>query len=502
MTSSAGTAAGAAINENAMGARMALFCILPIFVSAFAPRDCPAYGASRASTSRSSTTTVLKYFDDVSRDNSIGWTPSGMELDGIGLGVPTDTTGSIDMERVKAQAAKEKAEAIRRLFGHDAQSASVLSEQQVKDETLSWANDSGIIGDKAECGALLGMNVHNGQTLVSCMAGFWTSVVAFINDIASEQYPTDTWKTDRPKFSRVFMLAFPDCAVLYEYDTMKTMISAIEFCGDSCTHYGRKFDVSHFHPRYDNAPKLISPTLHSPFPSFGLYIQSDAGLEHENNESVNEASRNERSIDSSHLDDFVPQLNETKRSLDALFNSPAALSRVDARSFGHSYQEISANDPIAATKQWIDHQSVDSGNTALKYAYSVSDRWTVSNATIAEEAYADIWNEISKLYDYGFQLEKTTTSRCGGGEDVAENAIVSTMFVTKAYSTYSASEFKRFAITVNAALKQLTGGKIFLEPFHPEYVGKAGAKHENRRSPFPTIQICYHFGARSRSSRG
>ena len=205
---SSGTAAGAAINEYAMGTRMALFCILPIFVSAFAPRDCPGYGASRASTSRSSTT-VLKYFDDVSRDNSIGWTPSGMKLDGIGLGLPSDTTGSIDMERVKAQAAKEKAKAIRRLFGHDAQSASVLSEQQVKDETLSWVNDSGIIGDQAECDALLGMNVHNGQTLVSCMAGFWTSAIAFINDNAREQYPTDTWKTDRLEFSRIFMLALP-----------------------------------------------------------------------------------------------------------------------------------------------------------------------------------------------------------------------------------------------------------------------------------------------------
>lgn len=433
---------------------------------------------------------MIKYFDDVSRDNSIGWTPS-VEF-GIG-----SVGSSIDMDRVKRQAAKEKAEAMRRLFGHDAQSASTLSEEQVRDETLSWAKDSGLVGDKAKYDALLGMDVaSDSQTLVSCLAGFWSSVAAFVHDNADEHHPTDIWKTDGLEFSRVFMLIFPHCAELYDYGTMKTLTSAVEFCKDSCTHYGRKFELTLFHPRYENAPKMISPKRHSPFPSLGLHVYGEydarsadaAQFDYEDNDAVGESSKMEEgSITSAHLDDFIPQLSERKRSLEALFNSPAALSPVDARAFGHSYQEMSDKEVVAATKQWID-QSVD--NTALKYTDTEDDRWAVSGATIAEEAYADVWNEISKLYDYGMQLENIGRDR----DDISN--VISTMFITKTFSSYSATEFKRFAVTVNAALKHLTRGKIFLEPFHPEYVGKVGAQHENRRSPFPTIQICYRFGSR------
>lgn len=32
---------------------------------------------------------------------------------------------------------------------------------------------------------------------------------------------------------------------------------------------------------------------------------------------------------------------------------------------------------------------------------------------------------------------------------------------------------------------------MFLEVFHPEYVGNQGYDSMLRRSPFPTIQICY-----------
>ena len=70
--------------------------------------------------------------------------------------------------------------------------------------------------------------------------------------------------------------------------------------------------------------------------------------------------------------------------------------------------------------------------------------------------------------------------------------VISSLFIVKKYASYNASEFKRFAVTVNAALKYLTGGKMFLELFHPEYVAnRVGAKHTSRRSPYPMIQICY-----------
>jgi hypothetical protein len=45
----------------------------------------------------------------------------------------------------------------------------------------------------------------------------------------------------------------------------------------------------------------------------------------------------------------------------------------------------------------------------------------------------------------------------------------------------------------------LTNGQMFLEVFHPEYVGKKGYNSVMRRSPFPMIQICY--AAKAETSR-
>jgi hypothetical protein len=52
--------------------------------------------------------------------------------------------------------------------------------------------------------------------------------------------------------------------------------------------------------------------------------------------------------------------------------------------------------------------------------------------------------------------------------------VMSRLFITTKYLAYNAQSFKRFAITINAALKRLTDGRMFLEVFHPEYVGNQG----------------------------
>ena len=69
--------------------------------------------------------------------------------------------------------------------------------------------------------------------------------------------------------------------------------------------------------------------------------------------------------------------------------------------------------------------------------------------------------------------------------------VSSSLFIATKFNKYNAQAFKRFAITINAALKRITHGKMFLEVFHPEYVGNKGYNHALRRSPFPMIQICY-----------
>lgn len=431
--------------------------------------------------------TALFYFDDVSRDHTFGWTPEGGQ-------------GESDGTTIGTGAAKEKADAMqRRLFGHDLESASVLSDAQVEDETRHWIRDAGLVASEEARsatsiygGGLLGLESHTSPTLVGCMASMWRSIVAFIDENADEYHPTDIWETDNVEHSQLFLQIFPRCEALYDYDTLKLMGSALEFCQNSCTHYGKRFKVVFFHPRYEHAPKMIYPEHHSPFPSMGLHVlgESEAAASNDDQEEdeivrIGEPEEKAESITSSDIADFVPQLSEKKRSLERLFNSPAAVSSMtDSRSFGHTYQELSDEDIIAASKQWVEDQSAKTP-LSLKYMdTAIDDTIKVSDATIAEQAYADIWDEISTLYDAGKIIDEE--------DGTLHGSVVSSLFIARTYSSYNASEFKRFAITVNAALKHLTEGKMFLELFHPEYVAsRAGAQHSNRRSPYPMIQICY-----------
>lgn len=41
---------------------------------------------------------------------------------------------------------------------------------------------------------------------------------------------------------------------------------------------------------------------------------------------------------------------------------------------------------------------------------------------------------------------------------------------------------------------------MFIEVFHPEYVGNKGYNSELRRSPFPMIQVCYEVKRKSAST--
>lgn len=171
-------------------------------------------------------------------------------------------------------------------------------------------------------------------------------------------------------------------------------------------------------------------------------------------------------------------------------------------------------------------------NRALQFADCVGDRWTVSSHKIAEKVYADIWRLIADLYSVGVEADRTmgvlpaapAPAPESGGEDERRSShfdfmkslsrsfqpawgdsaakkraqeekqrptVVSSMFVTTKFCAYNAQAFKRFAITINAALKRLTGGRMFIEVYHNEYTGQSGFDNALRRSPFPMIQICY-----------
>ena len=195
----------------------------------------PFVSAFLSSDSRPRGSTALSYFDDVSRDHTtFGWIP-GPGHGGVGAG-----------------GAEEKMEAMqRRLFGHDLSSASSLSDFQIEGETRQWIKDTGLVvldgeettsGPGDTYGGLLGVSLSKSSTLVGCLASFWRSVVSLVDDIADEE--------DKVEYSRLFLQIFPRCEQLFDYDTFTSSLkSAVEFCQDSCTHYGygKRFKLELYH---------------------------------------------------------------------------------------------------------------------------------------------------------------------------------------------------------------------------------------------------------------
>lgn len=187
-----------------------------------------------------------------------------------------------------------------------------------------------------------------------------------------------------------------------------------------------------------------------------------------------------------------------------------------------------------AENKMVDNSWPPKENNALVYADSISDdRWVISNHKMAEMVYRDIWQAIRGLYELGLAEEAnpklTATSKdrkavdssketddsaansmlefmkaLGGGSSKRSKRsnkvddkpnVLSTMFVATKFNAFNAQSFKRFAITINAALKRLTNSKMFLEVFHNEYIGQSGSNNMLRRSPFPMIQICFKVEA-------
>jgi hypothetical protein len=200
-----------------------------------------------------------------------------------------------------------------------------------------------------------------------------------------------------------------------------------------------------------------------------------------------------------------------------------------AKTFRQERQRRTGNLPADVvrqmTMQWMDEQRyADSSkrqlNPALEFMDTV-DGYTVCTQKMGELVYAEIWQMIRLVYEKGlaadaapivigkepteeldkskrFDLSQWMHSLTNDSEGSKKQSdtdelphVKSMLFVATKFNMYNAQNFKRFAITINAALKRITGGRMFLEVFHPEYVGNKGYNHVLRRSPFPMIQVCY-----------
>jgi hypothetical protein len=420
----------------------------------------------------------------------------------------------------------------------------------VLEQMQQWAQTHSIsgndFGDNKLDRETLGMSVCGATSVVGCIADFWQAIVAVIDehidDVDSTRWTIkasdnkEMKNQNVPSAEQIYFAVFPNCQDLYDYKTMFTFVTAMELSKGLCLHLGNRFSLTLFHPNFKNSPRMLSPEKHSPFPCTGLQFESTPPSTSTSTppKAIQQSSRTfkkpvkETKKGDSHLDD-------QRNQLEFLFNS-AAVSGSDgddsvvslsdfyseelvdsiSKSFESEQQFSKSNLPKSTVKgmlqTWIKQNRYTDNvqrqqNRALQLIDTVADeRWIISEHKVAEKVYADIWKAINDLYDIGCRADKEYEARISksnensSDDDALEKPVIrSSLFVSTKFCAFNAQSFKRFAITINAALKRLTNGQMFLEVFHPEYVGKKGCNSVMRRSPFPMIQICY--AAKAETSR-
>jgi len=361
-------------------------------------------------------------------------------------------------KRIDAKAAIEKREALQRILGYNAVSASQLSRTEIRALTKAWMRKSGAVqgrtptieGDELYH-KLVGMKVCKSDTIIGCLAYYWKTIVEIIREEDEDS------SSSRRSKEGVYMVLFPYCKDLYMYDKLSMMNSAVDLGQDLCQYLGPDFSLTMFHPKYKNAPSMFSPERHSPFPTAGVQF-----------------SRSKKMDRILAPEDDSAFVDNHRIHLERLFNSAAASKSRDTNDESQvsSLPYYSRDEVVKRTREWFEQGAQD-----VKYGETPDDRWIVSTATIAEEAYAEVWSMIHHL------TQQQQQRRNQGNEPVA----LSSVLVAPRFSAFNAPQWRSFAITVNAVLKRMTDGKISLEVLHPEYTGR---NHDNlRRSPFPTMHI-------------
>jgi hypothetical protein len=375
---------------------------------------------------------LVMYFDDVSRYTA-NWQPEQKD------DIPWLTGGAVEA-KMEQRAAKDKMECLRRLNGHNVESAAPLNDEEIELEMRDWAERSGLVG--MDLGdevyeTLKGIRVSNATAISEAMSDFWTFVVATIQGGTSEF--TGDWigsgsDDAEGKGSALSMIVFPKCKDLYDYKVMSTVHAAIDFCSDICLHFGKDFTLTHFHPKYKNAPKMVYPTRHSPFPCLGLHFAGEFDDYVTRLSNKFGTDRAKQAIASAAPPPTREWAKERAATFEILLNKAAASSTQDDLDRPTSLRNISQRFPkkevIETAEKWVagnrfKHAKTAGAKTvntpkhepnkALEFANTVGE-WNVVYDKTPEEVYAKMWGVISQLGTSGVALEEAVEEAVSGSE--------------------------------------------------------------------------------------
>lgn len=403
---------------------------------------------------------------------------------------------------------------------------------RIKDKIDRWSKTSALVGDDDfyEREKISKISICREKTMPQCMAYLWNEICEIVQDCTYRHDGSwtvsaiDEENNGEVRRGYFVMIALPDCPDLCDYRTFSTFHASLEFTNDRTNYFGHTFRSIHFHPLcLLKDERRTHGARRSPVPIIAFTV---GGLFDNENETA--LFRHQlkptrigfgKGKDSSDLD----KVKSSRIDFEIIFNRAAASGVNDNFKVGRArrnYRKYSDTETIQASEKWISANK--NVSNALKYTpdpgKQQKQEWFVCKEKKAEDVYMEVWRIIGELYARGIHedksLEKRNNVSLGDSNTVPayiswlehlghlsrarhinnHPVVITSMFVCTKYCAFNSEGFRKFAITINAALKRITNKKMSLEIFHPEYIGKKGYNNSFRRSPYPMIQFCYYVG--------
>jgi hypothetical protein len=341
------------------------------------------------------------------------------------------------------------------------------------------------------------------SSMVHSLAFLWDCILQSVEQQYQQQeeapkhelQKSKTGKENTEENPSIHLVAFPHAGLLWDYDQISTMMMACEFARDQVLENIKdrqsfELTLDLFHPNYKHSPKLWSPDRHSPFPTAGIRV-------------VEKKGRNQE-IASYRRHGSVPTLGE----LEALFLAPPALRELsaiigkkdDESGLGTANRHTRRRDILRACQSWVQiHLSrwvlIDDPTAQRRKKQKGFDRNALTNDDDDENQrpqiamthqyyeyylYKMVWSTLSTMVDQQQKEQQRTGKR---DPSLTSPSMITRMIVASNYHDTS-DNFQRFAITINAALKRVTNGTLYVaQVFHPNH------SNPTRRAPFPMMEL-------------
>jgi len=365
---------------------------------------------------------------------------------------------------------EEKRLAVEKFLGYNPKSASKLTNEQVEEETLRWVVDTDIVSvsstdsNENDPQATTTTDRQRGTTTAikydsikdllvasSCnstlqsLTFLWNGIADALEDEMSQPVSSPSSSSNSVK-----LIVFPKSKSLWNYDTIVTMLEAIQIARPLLpTKFDIRLDL--FHPDFKHSPRMWSPQWHSPFPTVGISIIKEK----------KQPSSDEIDID----------MDTVRAKLDALFQSVDA-TREDAQNSNEDHLQI-----LEDCRSWlqVEHERKKArkaeAEKAFRETYDVDENnnidWTVQTRGSPFQLYRTLWNSILTLSSVSSHKSAS---------------VVIDPFL-------DSCTLHRVAVTVNAALKRLDIPIRITEVYHPFARPPSSNSSCETRPPYGMIQL-------------